>query len=191
MAAAAQPEPVRHLRVVDSDTGEVVTDADIAQLQARIDKLSGDLKAAEKDLRAKRRRITELERDKIRERLDYERRKDVERIATYWHRKCRGGNSRCNPMAPDRFDAVRGLLDQERIIVDAETGKKRREQMYTLDQFKTAIDGAAFDPFITKRKNGSVQRHDDLELICRSSKHFEEFIAKAPVRAAGDLIHGA
>jgi hypothetical protein len=104
----------------------------------------------------------------------------VERIATYWHKKCRGGDKRVNPMAPVRFDAVRGLLDQEQIVVDEETGKRRREPMYTLEQFKAAIDGAFFDPFVTTRKNGSQQRHDDLELVCRSSKHFEEFIAKAP-----------
>lgn len=181
MAAAAQdPGPGLHLV---GGTGEVVEHLEDAKLLARIEKLDGDLKAAEKDLRSKRRMITELQRNKVQERLQYERYKDVERIATYWHKRCRGGSARCNPMSPDRFDAVRGLLDQERIVVDEETGKKRREPMYTLDQFKAAIDGAFFDCFVTKRKNGSVQRHDDLELIARSSKHFEEFIAKAPRRA--------
>jgi hypothetical protein len=42
-----------------------------------------------------------------------------------------------------------------------------------------AIDGAAFDPFVTQRKNGSQKRHDDWELIMRKGK-FEEFCNKAP-----------
>lgn len=181
-AAAGQPElePVRHLRRVDNN-GQVHDEPpEIAKLKAEIEQLQTDLKMAQRDVKAKNRRIAELQRNKVRERLGYERYDDVERIARYWHKKCRQGNSRCNPMAPDRFDAVRGLLEQERIVVDAETGEKRREPMYTLQQFKAAIDGAAFDCFVTKRKNGSVQLHDDLELICRSSKHFEEFVAKAP-----------
>jgi hypothetical protein len=177
---AAAQEPARHLRAVDENTGEVFATPKEQELQALVDKLTQDRKNLEKDLRAKRRRITELERDKVKERMGYERRDDVKRIATYWHKKCRGGDKRCNPMSPDRFDAVRGLLDQEQIVVDEETGQRRREPMYTLEQFKAAIDGAAFDAFVTTRKNGSQQRHDDLELIARSSKHFEEFIAKAP-----------
>jgi hypothetical protein len=177
MAAAQEPRPALH---VVGGTGEVVEHKETADLLAQIEKLKGDLKMAQRDVKAKNRRIMELERDKARERLQYERRADVERIATYWHKKCRGGDKRVNPMAPVRFDAVRGLLDQEQIVVDEETGKRRREPMYTLEQFKAAIDGAFFDPFVTTRKNGSQQRHDDLELVCRSSKHFEEFIAKAP-----------
>jgi hypothetical protein len=52
---------------------------------------------------------------------------------------------------------------------------------YGLDTCLRAIDGAAFEPFISTRKNGSEHRHDDWELIHRSGGHkFKEFVNKAP-----------
>lgn len=44
-----------------------------------------------------------------------------------------------------------------------------------------AIDGAAFDPFETKRKNGSTKRHDDWSLIFRDDEKFEEMANRAPI----------
>jgi hypothetical protein len=43
-----------------------------------------------------------------------------------------------------------------------------------------AIDGAAFDPYTTKRKNGSTKRHDDFTLIFRNADKMEEFANRAP-----------
>jgi hypothetical protein len=178
-------EPARHLRVVDTDTGEVLTGTGLAELQAEVEKLRVDLKMAQRDVKAKNRRISELERNKAQERLDYERRADVERIATYWHRKCRPDDfalerPRVNPMSPERFDAVRGILDQE-VPVPIE-GKKRCRHVpaYSMEECKAAIDGAAFDHFSKQRRNGSWEHFDDLELIFRSGKHFEGFRDKAP-----------
>ena len=45
---------------------------------------------------------------------------------------------------------------------------------------RRAVEGAAYDPFVTKRKNGSPKRHDGWELIFRDDQHFEEFCNKAP-----------
>lgn len=186
--------PARHLRVieVDDDVGEVLPVEQhraVEQLEAENAKLRDELKMAHRDIDAKNRRILEMERDRAAERLEYERYADVERIATYWHRKCRPGDyarakPRINPMSPERFDAVRGILDQERLI--AVPGKKRRQRVlaYTLEDCKLAIDGAAFDHFVKKRKNGSERHFDDLELIFRDGKHFEEFRDCAPRRAS-------
>jgi hypothetical protein len=169
-----------NLRVVNSDTGEVEPNSLVARLRAEIDRLKTDLKMAKRDVTAKNRRIAEFERSKVRERLDYERYEDVQRIATYWHRKCRGGNSRVNPMAPARFDAVRGILDQTRIVVDEDTGRKRHEPFYSMEDCRDAVDGAAFDHFSKQRKNGTWEHFDDLELIFRDSKQFENFRDRAP-----------
>lgn len=177
MSAAA-----RHLHLVD-EHGEVVPSAELEKLQAEVTKLRGDFKNAQNDVKTKNRTIAELRRDKIRERLDYERYADVQRIATYWHRKCRPNDyakagRRVNPMAPDRFDAVRGILDQKKIeIVD---GRRQYVEMYSLEDCRAAIDGATFDHFVKKRKNGSDQHFDDLELIFRDASHFEEFRARSP-----------
>lgn len=43
-----------------------------------------------------------------------------------------------------------------------------------------AIEGAAYDPFTTKRKNGTIVRHDSWGLIFRSRDKTEEFANRAP-----------
>ena len=54
-------------------------------------------------------------------------------------------------------------------------------EKHGLDLCLRAIDGAAFDPFISTRKNGSTKRHDDWELIHRKGgAKFREFCNKAP-----------
>jgi hypothetical protein len=164
---------VRHLHIAhDTDTGEIIPEA------PEIVKLRGDLALAEKELRRHRRRIADLERDAAQDRLDYDRRDEVERVCLYWWRKCRKGDKRVNPIADIRFDAVRGLLESTRIEVV--NGKRHRVPAYELQAFREAIDGAAFDHFTKQRKNGSTVHYDDLELICRDGKHFEEFRSRCP-----------
>lgn len=173
---SAEPAPLRRLVAVDQDTGEAVS-TEVARLQERISILEQNLRDAEKDLRTKRAQITKLRKDKIAERLEYARRDDVDRVHSYWNRKL--GHQRA--LTADRFDAVRGILEETHIeVVD---GKPVKVETYELSDFKAAIDGAAFDPFTTKRKNGTTHRHDDLSLICRDGKTFEGFIARAPVHA--------
>lgn len=182
-------KPARHLALVELDgqgqiVGRVDSDA-LKQMEAELAEIKTKFKMAQRDVAAKNLRIANLEADRVHERLHYERYADVARIARYWHRKIHGGNPRINPMAPNRFDAVRGILDQERIVWDdPPEGKKRRrkrsEPAYTLEECKAAIDGAAFDHFVKKRKNGSEQHYHDLELIFRDSSHFEEFRDRCP-----------
>jgi len=174
-------EPARrHLQLVDGETGEIVESRELTDLQARVEKLAGDLKAAEKDLRAKRRIITELTRDKARERLEHPRYEDAVRVAKYWWRKCKASNPRVNYRTPDRLDAVLALMDIEEIVIDADTGKKRRQPHYTLGHFKAAIDGGWFDPYITVHRNGKEERHNDLSQICKDATRFDRSIAKSP-----------
>lgn len=172
----------RHLRLVDVDSGEWVADTDVAQLQERIEDLEGKLKDAELELRVKRAMITRLKRDMARERVEYERYDDVKRIAVFWWRLVAKSSPKVNPMTPERFDAVRGILDLKTFELD-ERGRRRYAPLHPLEDFEQAIRGAHFDPFVTVRKNGSRKRHDDLALICRDEGRFREFMAKAPPRA--------
>ena len=181
---SAQPASARgHLRVVEiDDNGEFkVLDSDaLASLEEEAEKLREDRKNLERDIRAKRRRIAELERDRARERLEHPRYDDAIRVAKYWWRKCKGANPRVNYQTPDRIDPVLALMDIEEIVVDADTKKRRREPHYSLGHFKAAIDGAAFDPFITTHRNGKQERHNDLSQICKDATRFDRFIAKSP-----------
>jgi hypothetical protein len=53
-------------------------------------------------------------------------------------------------------------------------------QKYGEEMCHTAIDGARYDCFTTTRRNGSVKRHDDWELIFRNGPKFREFANRAP-----------
>lgn len=180
--------PKRHLRVVEVDdrTGEVeIVSAE--ELAARIKKLEADLDGAEKDLRVKRRRITELQRDKMKERLEHPDREFIVRVCEYWHKRCRradfDGRRRINPLSPDRFDAVTALAEMEEIAkVD---GKRTRVWRYQAEHFKAAIDGAAFDPYTPPQKNGRQEPQNDLEQICRAAAKFEKAMGKAPYLKPG------
>lgn len=176
---AAVPEPARHLRAVDENTGEVFATPREAELQALVDKLTQDRKNLEKDLRAKRRKITELERDLVREREVYPDREKILRIHSYWNRRM--GHDQA--LTADRFDAVRGMLEELKLV--RVEGKSRAQKVPAFsypDDFKRAIDGGWFDPFVTKQKNGREKRHNDLALICRDGKTFQSFIDRAPLQ---------
>jgi hypothetical protein len=169
-------QAARHLyavkdRVAD-ENGELVSPE---QLVAEIEKLRVDLKMAQRDVKSKNRRINELEFNAAQDRLTYPRRADVERIFDYWRRKTGHAKAALTPL---RFDAIRGILDQQNS--DIVNGRRVKEPAYTLEQCKLAVDGLAFDHFSKPRKNGSVQVFDDVELAFRDGKHFEEFVKKAP-----------
>lgn len=177
-------KPARHLALVDLNTGEKLDSRELGAMQHELEELRTKFKMAQRDVAAKNLRIAALETDKARARLDYERYGDVERIARYWHRK-HGANPRVNPMSPGRFDAVRGILEQERVIFEEPApGRKRRtrrvEPMYTMEECKAAVDGNAFDHFSKKRRNGSEQHYTDLEFVFRDSAHFEECRSRCP-----------
>lgn len=173
-------KPARHLALVDTNTGEVVESRELADLQAKVEELGTKFKMAQRDVAAKNLRIANLEADHARRRMEHERYKDACRVAKYWWRKCRAADSRTHYLAPARLDAVLALMDQKELV--PVEGKKRRQWQpkYTMADFKMAIDGAHFDHYVSKRRNGTDQHHDDLELICRSAAKFEEFIARAP-----------
>lgn len=177
--------PKRHLALVDLETGERVESHELGAMQHELGELKTKFKMAQRDVASKNLRIAGLEADKARDRLDYERYADVERIATYWHKKVHAGNKRINPMSPDRFDAIRGILEQVDIVWEEPApGKKRRtkrqEPKYSLVECKAAIDGNAFDHFVKKRRNGSEQHFTDLEFVFRNSHNFEECRARCP-----------
>lgn len=194
-------EPARsHLRLirVDDDTGEArpVESQALEELEAELVKLRGDRKNLERDLRMYRRRAAELERDRIRERLEHPDREFIKRVCVYWHRRCRtkdyDGPRRIDPLAPNRFDAVAALAEMERIeTYEDRNGRTRRRRTwrYTAEVFKAAIDGGEFDPFETTHRNGKVERHNDLAQLCKDTTRFERAAEKAPY-ASGTFRDG-
>jgi hypothetical protein len=181
-------EPASHLRLVrvDDETGEVehVESRALEQLEHELAKLRTDLKMAKRDVTSKNRQIAELERNKAFERLHHPDREFIERVAGFWHKLCRAGDKRVNPLSPMRFDALAALVEMEVIVRDANGKRVGREPRYKPVDFEIAVRGARFDHYVKQRKNGTEQHFDDLEFICRDSKNFEECIARCPVEVA-------
>lgn len=86
----------------------------------------------------------------------------AETVFKEWKRAC---NHPRSPFTRDRFMAVLPFLENEK---------------YGLPTVMMAISGAAFDPWVTKRKNGTPKRHDDWSKIFKNADEFEEFVNRAP-----------
>lgn len=152
---------VPHLRVVHAETGEVVDSPELERALTQIRML-------ERDLAGKRLKIADLERDYDKIRDQHPRRRDIERVHAYWQKRC--GHPRARLDNPEFFAIASLLL----------LGGKRHPEFAWPEDFKAAVDGAAYDPFVTTRKNGTRNRHDSLGLIFRDAAHMRDFIAKAP-----------
>lgn len=171
---SAEPAPLRRLAPIDLDSGEVVS-REVAALQERIASLEETVEDLEKDLRVKRGQITKMRKDAAEERWAYVRADDVRRVHSYWQRKL--GNKLA--LTADRFDAVRGMLEERKYEIADGKARKVPAFEYPAD-FKRAIDGAAFDPAVKVLRNGRKRRFDDLELIFRSASHMQSFMDRAP-----------
>lgn len=143
-----------HLRVVDTATGEIREECESCKM------LRVQLEGAEKDIRAWRARYNALAREEeenIREHPAYG---DMAILFKHWKAVCRHPKSRLDVK---RFRLALPFLENDGL------GLCRR-----------AVDGAAYDPYVTARKNGSKQRHDGWDLIFKGRKQFEEFCNRAP-----------
>lgn len=146
-----------NLKVVDPETGELHGEDCPSCLTLR-DQVAG----AERDIRAWRQRCANLERDRITAAREHPLWDEARELFAYWAVKCRHPKSK---WTADRFWQVEPLLSE-----------------YGLAMCKRTIDGAAYDPYTTNRRNGTVKRHDDFELLFRNAGKLEEFANRAPRR---------
>lgn len=151
------PEVMEGLRVVDAATGEVVcTLADV--VQPYLDQIAG----LQRDIRGWRARYHELKRNKSVEAKNHPLYADVETVFREWQRAC---NHPRSPLTADRFWLAVPYFENPK---------------YGMKMAMRAVKGAAYDPYITRRKNGTLKRHDGWELIFRDAGKFEEFVNRAP-----------
>lgn len=151
------------LRVVDASTGELLASCPgCAELEDEIAGLN-------KDLRAWRSRYAKLARDAERDAREHRNWAAVAELFDFWRSECKHPRSRLNA---ERFALAQPYLDKD-----------------GAPMCRRAIQGAAFDPFITHRKNGKPKRHDGWDLIFRSREKFEEFCNRAPEPIAADDLH--
>lgn len=149
----------RHLHVVDTATGELQEACEAcAPLVAE---LRVQLEGANRDRQAWIARYAEL---KAAQDVNVEEDPlwgDVKDLFAYWRAECRHPRSR---FGADRFRLAKPYVEK-----------------YGVALCRRAVRGAAFDPYITRRRNGTSKRHDGWELIFRDKGRFEEFCNRAPV----------
>lgn len=168
------PEPTPEgdedfLRVVDTRTGEwrPLSDVKAEVTQAMQDQLDG----AEKEIAGWRTRYGNLKRDKEKEARQHELFPTAMEVFALWRKLCRHPKS---SFSAERFEQVRPFLERH--------GRELVER---------AIRGAAHEAYETRRKNGSIKRHDGWELIFRNDDKFEEFANRAPRGGDNDgAAHG-
>ena len=114
----------------------------------------------ERDIRGWAARYAQLRRDLAAEAQDHPLYEQAQDVFNYWRAKCRHTRSK---WTTDRFWTLEPLLSE-----------------YGEGMCRKAIDGAAYDPYTSKRRNGSVKRHDDFDLIFRNAGKVEEFCNRAP-----------
>lgn len=170
------PDPARHLRPVDA------AEADLEATLLVLNPASGETKpfldytqtlrdqiaGLETDLAAWRTRHANLKRDKEKEARNHALFPEAKEVFDYWRLKCRHPRS---VWSADRFEQVRTFLEK-----------------HGADMCKLAVDGAAFAPKEKPRKNGTIERFDDFELIFRSPQKFESFCNRAPRERIAEVM---
>ncbi len=141
----------RHLQVVDTDTGQALDHCPSCLAKDEVIETAGHKIANLKG------RITALLQEAEEGHKAFP---SFKRCHDYWRERCR--HPRTNYAIED-FKLWLPLYEE-----------------HGLDICLRAIDGAAYEPFISTRKNGSKHRHDEWELIHRNGHKFREFVNKAP-----------
>jgi hypothetical protein len=157
-ADAPPPDPPR-LHLVESP--EVIRLKKALELaHGEHERMAADILGLERDLKAKRSRITFLENELAeRHRSDAFYGQALE-LFEFWRQHCR---PKARTFSDDRLKNVLARLKEKREGSD--------EQAYSQRFIAKAILGAKYCAFVDRQG----KRHDDLELICRNGRKLEDF----------------
>jgi hypothetical protein len=123
-----------------------------------------------------------------------------ERVLAELERKYRGALSQIGNLRADRakdaeahklFPKAKRLFDLWCRVCDHPKSEWLPDRFWLIEPYLSkfgevrccrAILGAAFDPYTTRRKNGTMKPHNGWDLIFRSPDKMDEFEARAPAR---------
>lgn len=151
------PEEMKHFQVVDTRTGQA------HPLASYLQPLSDAIEGLQRDIRGWTSRYADLRRNKVTKAKESALWDLAAELFEFWRQEC---NHKRSKFTVERFWLIEPFLEDT--------------EHYGPEICRRAIAGAAFDPFTTKRKNGSTKRHDDWELIFRNAGKVEEFCNRAP-----------
>lgn len=168
--------PAANLVVVNGDTGER-----LGALADHVQPLEDAVAGLQRDIRGWTTRYADLKRDKEAEAEESPVWPAALRVFDHWRRVC---NHPRSEWTLDRFELVRPWLERlGNKKADPETRLAEAEAMC-----KLAVDGIAFDPFTTQRKNGTKKSHDGWHLIFDTAERFEERCNAAPMERIREVI---
>ena len=139
-----------------------------AALQHASDEVAGHLETIRRQSAALGKARREDPDKKLREHADWDR---GHRLFRVWQRAT--GHTR-SKWTTDRFKAILPYL---RVYEDELIGR--------------AIEGIAYDPYETPRRNGTRQKHDGWDLLLKSADKLEEFANRAPLNWKDNLMEHA
>lgn len=161
-------QPARHLQAVEAEQANlIVVDADTGQRMGPLAEhtlpLQDQIDGLEREIRAWRARIASMKRDEAAKALSHTLFPKAKRAFEHWQIVCRHERS---GFTSERFWIVEPFLEN----------KKR----YGLEIVLRAIDGAAFQSWVSRRSNGSLKVHNDWNKIFASGDAVEERANRAP-----------
>lgn len=162
------------LIVVDTRTGESLSFEEGTQA------LRDEIDGLRRDVRAWQLRCAAMKRDADAEAAADPLWPQAIELFALWKKLCKHPRS---AFTTDRFDAIRPFLKPYPAVLRTAAealGMEVEENPYGPAICRLAIVGASFDPYTTKRKNGTTKRHDDWDLVFRSAGKVEEFACRAP-----------
>lgn len=170
-------EPARHLRVVDTETGEVHEGCpNCSDLTAKLEEAHRKLDGAWLENRS-------LKKDYEREHIEHDDRPRVEALHAFWQAECSRPRSALDFGKSSRFEAwLRGLKLGKRMA------KKLKLDLSPDEMCRLAVMGAGFDPYTNQLRNGAVERYDDPTTIFKNLASFERFVNRAPREARERLL---
>lgn len=171
-------EPVRHLRLIDAETGEVHEDG-----CPNCGEKDEALSIAHRKLQGAWLQIARMEKDVESEQEDHDDRPLVEALHAQWQEECKRARSELDMGKDSRFEAyLRGLK------LGRKLARKLGLKLPPADMCRLGIAGAAFDPYTRQMRNGGVERYDDPTTIFKNAASFERFVNRAPVEARERLL---
>jgi hypothetical protein len=154
--ASGRVNGFEHIQVVDTRTGEMLEEHPLCKV------LEDQIAGLQRDVRGWAARYAELKRDKSQAAKQHPLYPDAEIAFKHWQAAC---NHKRSQFTADRFWLVQPFLDNPK---------------YGLKIVMQAIEGAAFDAYEVRRKNGSTKRFDEWERIFANTGSIEDYANRAP-----------
>jgi len=182
-------QPGRHLRPVEEEVPLIVVNPETGErvgmladhTQERDDVIAG----LQRDVKGWAARYAELKRDKDAEAQESPVWPAALRVFDYWRQQCKHPRSE---FSLDRFEMIRPHL--ERLSAKkrgrSDDPKERLEHAEAL--CKLAVDGLAFDPFVTTQKNGRSKSHTGWHLAFETADRFEARCNAAPLERIREVM---